>query len=106
AFVLTVLVVADDDHLALADVFDRLFDRGERGPDRAHQSLLIGSARGARPGSPFGFPTASRTSSRPTSLSTYFASTSTSRLTAMPGSARPRLVRSRVSGINDTVKDR
>ena len=38
-----------------------------------------------------------------TSFSTYFANTSTSRLTGCPGAAAPRLVRSRVSGISDTV---
>ena len=40
------------------------------------------------------------------SRSTYLASTSTSRLTVVPGSARPRLVRSSVSGISETVNDR
>ena len=42
---------------------------------------------------------------RPTSFSTYLASTSTSRLTIAPGPTRPRLVRCRVSGIRETVKD-
>ena len=37
-----------------------------------------------------------------TSFSTYFANTSTSRLTGCPGAAAPRFVRSRVSGISDT----
>src|SRR5204862_7562054 len=30
AFVLAILGIADDDHLAFADVLDRLFDRAER----------------------------------------------------------------------------
>ena len=38
-----------------------------------------------------------------TSLSTYFASTSTSRLTGCPGAAAPRFVRSSVSGISETA---
>ena len=38
------------------------------------------------------------------SFSTYFASTSTSRLTTRPGAADPRVVRSRVSGMSDTLK--
>src|SRR6185312_453604 len=80
ALVLAVLVVADDDHLALADVLDRLLDGGE-----ARRRLL--------------------TAHRSTSFSTYFASTSTSRLTVRPGTAEPRLVRSRVSGIRETLSD-
>ncbi len=67
ALVLTVLVVADDDHLALADVLDRFLDRGERGPGRAHRAPLA------------------------ISLSTYLASTSTSRFTIVPASARAEI---------------
>ena len=74
ALVLAVLVVADDDHAAGADLLDRLLDRRER--------PLIATA---------------------TSFSTYLASTSTSRLTGVPGAAAPRFVRSRVSGISDTA---
>ena len=76
--VLAVLVVDDDDHLAGGDVLDRPLDRRKLRLDRAH---------------------------RFTNLSTYFASTSTSRLTVSPGFAEPRLVRSSVSGIRETVKD-
>ena len=70
ALVLAVLVVADDDHLALADVLDRLLDRRERRLDRAHDRAVA------------------------ISLSTYFASTSTSRFTVVPACAAPRFVRS------------
>ena len=37
-----------------------------------------------------------------TSFSTYFATTSTSRLTGVPGAAAPSVVRSSVSGISET----
>ena len=40
-----------------------------------------------------------------TSFSTYFASTSTSRLTGRPGAAVPSVVRSSVSGISDTENE-
>ena len=73
ALVLAVLVVADDDHLAGADVLERLLDRCANGP-------LIA----------------------PTSFSTYLASTSTSRLTGVPDRAAPSVVRSSVSGISAT----
>jgi hypothetical protein len=39
---------------------------------------------------------------RATSFSTYFATTSTSRLTRVPAAAQPSVVRSSVSGISDT----
>src|SRR5215210_7867142 len=74
ALVLAVLVVADDDHAAGPDLLDRLLDGSE---GTAHGTATI-------------------------SFSTYLASTSTSRLTGVPGAAAPRLVRSRVSGISDT----
>src|SRR5579863_95059 len=83
ALVLAVLVVADHHHLALADVLDRVLDRRERALDCCHRAVPPGISR-----------------------STYFASTSTSRLTVIPGSAWPRLVRSSVSGIRETVNDR
>ena len=60
ALVLAVLVVADDDHPPGADVLDRLLDR-------ARTAALIGR----------------------TSFSTYFATTSTSRLTGAPGRGVP-----------------
>ena len=78
ALVLAVLVVDDDDHPPGADVLERLLDRGER------CSRLIVRA--------------------PTSFSTYLASTSTSRLTGLPGAAAPSVVRSSVSGISETSK--
>src|SRR5581483_2890604 len=81
AFVLTILVVNDHHHLPLADVLYRLLDGGERSLERAHARA-------------------------PNRRSTYFASTATSRFTVVPGSASPKLVRSSVSGIRDTVKDR
>ena len=80
ALVLAVLGVADHDHLAGADVLERLLDRCESGV------------------------VAHRDASGLTSFSTYFASTSTSRLTRRPESACVRLVRSRVSGISATEK--
>ena len=70
ALVLAVLRVADDDHLAVADVLDGLLDRAEGGI--RHRAL---------------------------SFSTYFASTSTSRFTLRPGPASPSVVSSSVSGI-------
>src|SRR3712207_5408635 len=72
ALVLAVLVVADHDHPPGADVLDGLLDRRER-PHRWA-----------------------------TSLSTYFARTSTSRLTVAPGAAAPSVVRSSVSGMSET----
>ena len=52
ALVLAILVVADDDHLALADVLQGLVDRGERGAGlRAHATKLAKRAsRAARSG--------------------------------------------------------
>jgi hypothetical protein len=73
ALVLAVLGIADHDHLAVADVLDGLLDGAER---RVRHGTL--------------------------SFSTYFASTSTSRLTVRPGAAAPSVVRSSVSGISDT----
>src|SRR5829696_369003 len=73
ALVLAVLRVADDHHLAVADVLDRFLDRAERG-------IRHGTF----------------------SFSTYFARTSASRLTVRPGAASPSVVRSSVSGISDT----
>src|SRR6478736_8930123 len=81
ALVLAVLAVADDDHLAAAEVLERVLDRGEAGAGCGGHLAPPGTSR-----------------------STYLASTSTSRLTFVPGPAAPRLVRSRVSGISDTVK--
>src|SRR3954453_21765868 len=75
ALVLAVLVVADDDHAARADVLERVLDRGER---PAH---------------------------RLTSFSTYLASTSTSRFTGRPTSAVPSVVRSSVSGMRETENE-
>src|SRR4029453_16982639 len=72
ALVLAVLVVDDDDHLALADVLDRLLDGGERRVRAGHGSCV-------REGSSF---------------STYLASMSTSRFTGTPSAAAPRVVRS------------
>ena len=73
ALVLAVGRVDDDDHLALPDVLDRLLDRGERALGRnrrsAHRFIVDGSSR-----------------------STYFASTSASRLTSSPGSSAPSVV--------------
>src|SRR5204863_5886509 len=79
ALVLAVLGVADHDHLAVADVLEGVLDRAEG--DVAHAGTPLA-----------------------TSFSTYFASTSTSRLTDRPGAASPRFVRSSVSGMRDTVK--
>src|SRR5262249_52544016 len=81
ALVLAVRIVDDDHHLALADVLDRVGDRGKRRLNRAH-----------RPS--------------PISFSTYLASTSTSRFTVSPAPACPRLVRCNVSGMRETVNDR
>src|SRR5262249_37240062 len=89
ALVLAVFAVADDDHLAAADLFDRLLDRGEGG--------IGGLVGGLRGGHAFSFP-ANGDSSR----STYLATTSTSTFQASPGAASPRLVRSSVSGISET----
>src|SRR6185436_194646 len=74
ALVLAVLVVADDDHPARADVLERLLAAGKRRA-LAHRS---------------------------SSFSTCFAITSTSRLTGRPGLPLPSVVRSRVSGISET----
>ncbi len=76
ALVLAVLVVADDDHAPCLDVCDRVLDGRERGCG-LH---------------------------RATSFSTYFANTSTSRLTTVPGAAPPSVVRCSVSGMSDTSK--
>ena len=83
ALVLAVLVVDDDDGLAGGDVGDRVLDTVE--PDRA---LLAGFAHRLF-----------------TIFSTYFAITSTSRLTTSPGCLKPSVVRARVSGIRLTVND-
>ena len=81
ALVLAVLVVDDDDHLARR--------RCPRAPPR---SVANGLARVAH------------RCSRSRSFSTYLASTSTSRLTGVPGAAAPRFVRSSVSGMSETSK--
>ena len=73
ALVLAVLGVADDDHVAGADVLDRLLDAAEWGASSCLRSF-----------------------------STYLASTSTSRLTVLPGAAAPSVVRSSVSGMSET----
>src|SRR5207244_12558091 len=78
--VLAVGRVDHDDELALPDVFDRLLDGGERA------SFLD-------------FHCSDRSS-----RSTYFASTSVSRLTLSPAASRPRLVISNVCGISATAK--
>ena len=75
-------IVDDDDHPALADLLDRVLDRGERGRDRHPRRLLP--------------PISSR--------STYFASTSTSRFTRWPGSSSPSVVAASVCGISATAK--
>src|SRR5437763_9408365 len=75
AFVLAVGRVDDDDHLSLADLLDRLLDGRECG--RAHFV---------------------------TRRSTYFASTSTSRLTGSPGASAPSVVAANVCGTSATAK--
>ena len=91
ALVLAVLAVADDDHPAAPDLFERFLDRREGG-------LLLGLGHLTQARS---FP-----ANGATRRSTYFATMSHSTLTLSPGRARPRLVRSRVSGIRETSKPR
>src|SRR5262249_7484266 len=102
AFVLTVRVVDDDDEPAGADVLDGLLDGGERRrhchAHRLAQYRLAAGSRGPGPG-PGGGP-----GYRATSRSTYFASTSVSRLTSAPGSRLPRVVTASVCGISATAK--
>ena len=81
AFVLAVGGVDDNDELALADVVDRLLDRGERG--RTGGGLHL---------------TADRTAQRCASRSTYFASTSASRFTASPAWSPESVVSRSVCG--------
>src|SRR3954464_8444504 len=85
ALVLAVLVVHDDDHASRGDLLQRLLDGGEIRRLRAQRLT--------------GFPR------RLTSFSRYLARMSTSRLTGVPGSALPRLVRCSVSGMSDTSKE-
>ena len=84
ALVLAVLVVDDHDRLPGGDVGDRLLDVVE-----AHSAMSGGRCIG------HGF----------TIFSTYFAITSTSRLTRSPACLKPSVVRARVSGIRLTVND-
>src|SRR5206468_3083851 len=81
ALVLAVGRVDDDDELALADILDRVLDRGERSPLLAQR---LGHAE--------------EIVSRSTSRSTYLASTSASRFTSSPGPSRPSVVASSVCG--------
>src|SRR5581483_6787565 len=95
ALVLAVRIVDDDDEAAVADVLERLLDRGERGglPDGGHRSSL--TARLTNPAYP---------RARASSRSTYFASTSTSRFTSSPGASAPRVVAASVCGTSATAK--
>ncbi len=85
ALVLAVGRIDDDHELPLADVLDRVLDRGE-------DAGLSGRGLGHQP----------EIVSRSMSFSTYLASTSTSRLTSSPGSAAPSVVTSSVCGISAT----
>src|SRR5207344_2997114 len=85
ALVLPLLGVEDDHHVAGADLLDRLGDGGELDGAARHARSSRGGAYGA------------------TSDSTYFASTSTSRLTARSRAPGPRVVTSMVWGISATV---
>ena len=78
ALVLAIGVVDDDHDLAARDSGDGVLDRRER----HGQFSLVASSR-----------------------STYFASTSTSRLTGWPTSRNPRLVTPRVCGMTATVNE-
>ena len=77
ALVLAILVVDDDDEAARADLLDRLVDGGEDGARGLGAHRLIVPWRLSRRS-----PAAGAGASR---RSTYFASTSTSRLTALSG---------------------
>src|SRR5262249_49934967 len=96
ALVLAVLAVADDDHPPAADFLERFLDRRERALARPAGHALF-SLRLSHPAHVRSFP-ANGASNRSTSSAT----TSLSTFTLPPGAARPRLVRSRVSGISDT----
>jgi hypothetical protein len=88
--VLPVRCVADHDHPAGAEVLERVVDRRERSSALVAHRLASVSDSGSRaPGSSF---------------STYFATTSTSTLTASPGASSRSVVRSSVSGISATAK--
>src|SRR5690606_18381131 len=95
AFVLPVLVVDDDDGLAVGDVGDRLLDGREAFRPRYPRGLPVDLST----------PCAGHCTSpvRPISLSTYFASTSTSMFTGSPGTRPPRMVISKVVGISATL---
>src|SRR6478735_2959839 len=84
ALVLAVDVVGDDDEPSFPDLLDRLLDRGERARlglrGRAHSAHRSPAHR------------------RFSSLSTYFARTSTSRFTGVPGRSAPSVVASSVWG--------
>ena len=86
ALVLAILVVDDDHEAAGADVLDRLLDGGERA-----LGARVGGHRhrGIVPGSSF---------------STYFASTSISRLTCEPGTSSESVVSASVCGISAISK--
>ena len=81
ALVLAVGRVDDHHELALADVLDRLLDRRERRGTLGRAHCADRTPRGSR-----------------RSRSTYFARTSTSRLTSPPGSSAPSVVASSVCG--------
>ncbi len=102
AFVLAVGVVDDDDWPAGGDLRDRLVDRGEtRITDWQifdHDSCPLPLWMTGVLDEP-----APAASPATTSFSTYFASTSTSRLTRSPTPRRPRVVTCNVVGIRLTV---
>ena len=99
ALVLAVGRVDDDHHAALANVLDRLLDRGER-PLAAELGIRleilcaaaheVAADRSRAPGN--------------ASFSTYFASTSASRLTRSPGPSPPSVVTASVCGTSETEK--
>src|SRR5690606_964628 len=96
ALVLPVLVVDDDHELARGDVRDGPLDRRETFLRRLAVHGLpvdLSTLCAGHCTSP----------ARPISLSTYFASTSTSMFTGSPGTRPPRMVISKVVGINATL---
>src|SRR5690606_3113874 len=96
ALVLPVLVVHDHDRLAGRDVGDRPLDAVE--PDRGAHAVSPSAAPALGAGWSVSL---TRVATR---RSTYFASTSTSRLTRSPGARVPSVVRARVSGMRLMVK--
>ncbi len=124
--VLPVLVVADDDHPALADLLDRLVDRRERArrlgahaatslstsirlmrrPASRHRSDSYGDQPPRRRSDSCGDqPLDVDPTHAATSFSTCLASTSTSTLIRLPTRAAPNVVRLRVSGIRATLSE-